>query len=773
MLDGRPERLDRLRAPARGDGPALRRCADLGRRRQGGIGRDDGHGRGARSRRGRSPSRSCTRWPPRSTASATAPATAARSRSSTSSSPACTSPPPPRRWRSACAKASTRRRSTTSSRTAPATAGCSRTAWRTCSPATTRRSRRSTSSSRTSASSSTPRARPSSRCRWRARRTRCSCRRRRAGFAKEDDAAVIKIFPGIELPGGKMTIRLGCIADDFTGATDLANNLVRAGMRAVQTIGVPGDDAARRSTPMRSSSRSSRARSRRELAVEQSLAACRWLRRAGATQIYFKVCSTFDSTPRGNIGPVARGADGRARLRASRSRRRRSPTTRARSSRAICSSATCCSRTAACAHHPLTPMTDANLVRVLQAQLAPARRDGRAPRRVGLVDHRATGASAAAIRARFDALAQRRRRDRDRRRDRQRRPACASARRFATLPLVCAGSGLAIGLPRNFGIAAVGRGGVAAGGEGLQRHRLRQLLGRRPTRRSPRSCAAAARRAASIRSQLGDGDDEAARRRHRRAGPNASGPRRRTDRCSSTAPRRRRRSPRRRRSSGAHDVGARLEHAARRHRRRRSSRAARAASSSPAARPRARACRRSASSRLRIGRQIDPGVPWCHAAPAAAPDGLQLALKSGNFGAVDFFARAFVVARGCTMSEARTARRAVPRRPLAPRARLRARHDRQPERAPATTASSSPPTDACLGDLDPAALVKVDAAGHAAPGAGQPSKTLALHRRIYAAAAEAGCIVHTHSRASRGAEPRDPRATRTATTCCRRSRRTS
>ena len=56
-------------------------------------------------------------------------------------------------------------------------------------------------------------------------------------------------------------------------------------------------------------------------------------------------------------------------------------------------------------------------------------------------------------------------------------------------------------------------------------------------------------------------------------------------------------------------------------------------------------------------------------------------------------------------------------------------------------------TDACLGDLDPAALVKVDAAGHPAAGAERPSKTLALHRRIYAAAAEAGCIVHTHSRA--------------------------
>jgi len=56
-------------------------------------------------------------------------------------------------------------------------------------------------------------------------------------------------------------------------------------------------------------------------------------------------------------------------------------------------------------------------------------------------------------------------------------------------------------------------------------------------------------------------------------------------------------------------------------------------------------------------------------------------------------------------------------------------------------------TDACLGDLEPAALVKVDAAGHASAGEPRPSKTLALHCRIYAAAAEAGGIVHTHSRA--------------------------
>ena len=75
-------------------------------------------------------------------------------------------------------------------------------------------------------------------------RTRCSCRPRAPAIGREDDAAVIKIFPGIELPAEEAMSHgqdslLGCIADDFTGATDLANNLVRGGMRAVQTIGVP------------------------------------------------------------------------------------------------------------------------------------------------------------------------------------------------------------------------------------------------------------------------------------------------------------------------------------------------------------------------------------------------------------------------------------------------------------------------------------------------------------------------------------------------------
>ena len=89
---------------------------------------------------------------------------------------------------------------------------------------------------------------------------------------------------------------LGCIADDFTGATDLANNLVRAGMRVVQTIGVPAT-AAEAAGPGAVDAVVVALKSRTapvEEAVAQSLAACRWLRAGGAQQIYFKVCSTFD-----------------------------------------------------------------------------------------------------------------------------------------------------------------------------------------------------------------------------------------------------------------------------------------------------------------------------------------------------------------------------------------------------------------------------------------------------------------------------------------------
>src|SRR3990172_10012568 len=96
---------------------------------------------------------------------------------------------------------------------------------------------------------------------------------------------------------------LGCIADDFTGATDLANMLVRGGMRTIQTIGVPAAPLAADvdAVVVALKSRTIAAAD----AVAQSLAALAWLKRAGCRQFYFKYCSTFDSTPQGNIGPVA------------------------------------------------------------------------------------------------------------------------------------------------------------------------------------------------------------------------------------------------------------------------------------------------------------------------------------------------------------------------------------------------------------------------------------------------------------------------------------
>ncbi|MBL8302682.1 MAG: four-carbon acid sugar kinase family protein, partial [Ideonella sp.] len=96
---------------------------------------------------------------------------------------------------------------------------------------------------------------------------------------------------------------LGCIADDFTGATDLANNLVRAGMRTVQTIGLPGPGTPAIDADAVVVALKSRTIPAAE-AVAQSLAALQWLQAQGVRQVYFKYCSTFDSTPAGNIGPV-------------------------------------------------------------------------------------------------------------------------------------------------------------------------------------------------------------------------------------------------------------------------------------------------------------------------------------------------------------------------------------------------------------------------------------------------------------------------------------
>lgn len=235
-----------------------------------------------------------------------------------------------------------------------------------------------------------------------------------------------------------MSILLGCIADDFTGATDLASMLVRAGMRTVQTIGVPADAQLAAGADAVVVALKSRTIPATE-AVSQSLAALRWLRGAGARQIYFKYCSTFDSTPAGNIGPVADalldalGADFTIACPAFPENGRTIYKGHLFVGDVLLSDSPM-------KDHPLTPMTDANLVRVLARQTK---------REVGLVEHKAVRRGAAAIRARFDelrtsgtayaivdALA-----DED---------LMAIGAACASLALVTAGSGVALGLPQNF-----------------------------------------------------------------------------------------------------------------------------------------------------------------------------------------------------------------------------------------------------------------------------------------------------------------------------------
>jgi uncharacterized protein YgbK (DUF1537 family) len=100
-----------------------------------------------------------------------------------------------------------------------------------------------------------------------------------------------------------VTLALGCIADDYTGASDLANTLTRCGLRTVQTIGVPSGDLALPEVDAVVVSLKSRS-IEAGLAVSRSRSAEKWLRKRGAHHVLFKICSTFDSTDAGNIGPV-------------------------------------------------------------------------------------------------------------------------------------------------------------------------------------------------------------------------------------------------------------------------------------------------------------------------------------------------------------------------------------------------------------------------------------------------------------------------------------
>ncbi|MEJ8815538.1 3-oxo-tetronate kinase [Variovorax ureilyticus] len=227
---------------------------------------------------------------------------------------------------------------------------------------------------------------------------------------------------------------LGVIADDFTGATDVAGMLVHSGMRTVQVIGVPSGPApAADAVVIALKSRTNPASE----AVEESLAALRWLQEAGARQIYFKYCSTFDSTPAGNIGPVAE-----ALMDALDTTFTVACPAFPENGRTICRGHLFVGdellSDSGMRNHPLTPMTDSNLVRVLQSQCRG---------RVGLLRYDVLSKGVEATRERMkelqadgvrlavaDAL------------DNEHLRTLAAA--CAELPLLTAGSGLALGLPQ-------------------------------------------------------------------------------------------------------------------------------------------------------------------------------------------------------------------------------------------------------------------------------------------------------------------------------------
>ena len=409
-------------------------------------------------------------------------------------------------------------------------------------------------------------------------------------------------------------MRLGCIADDLTGATDVALMLQNAGMRTIQMIGVP-DGIAPQDADAVVVALKSRTSAPAE-AVAQSLAALAWLRAQGAGQILFKYCSTFDSTDAGNIGPVAD-----ALLDAS-----------GESFTVVCPAFPTNKRTVYLGHlfvaeqllsdspmkdHPLTPMRDASLVRVLGRQTK---------RKVGLVTLATVRQGAAAMRAAFaeliasghayavvDAVA-----DED---------LLALGAACKGLPLLTGGSGIAMGLPENFGIrpcahaplpavggyAAVLSGSCSAQSNAQVAHWMKARAG---FRIDPLQLAAGEDLAAAALAWAGPllaagpvlvyatADPVAVQKAQARLGAQRAGEL--VEQCLARVAR------------DLVDRGAR--------------RLVVAGGETSGAVVNALGVRA-----LRIGPQIDPGVPWT---VSTGEPRLALALKSGNFGALDFFDKA-------------------------------------------------------------------------------------------------------------------------------------
>jgi uncharacterized protein YgbK (DUF1537 family) len=410
---------------------------------------------------------------------------------------------------------------------------------------------------------------------------------------------------------------LGCIGDDFTGSSDLANTLTRQGMRTTQYVGVPdrAADPAVEAGVVALKSRSVPV----DEAVRLSLAALDWLRAQGCTQFLFKYCSTFDSTPEGNIGPVAEAlAD-------------------ALSARQVivCPAFPATGRSIYQGHlfvkdrllsesgmenHPLTPMTDPDLRRWLALQTR------------GSVGHVAVAdvfAGPEAIRARMQAedAAGHRLIVADAIRDEDLVALGAAA---ADLPLLTGGSGIAMGLPANFRRAGrlaggastwQGQPGRAAAVSGSCSAATRDQVARHEGPRleigaeavmagaaTPGSAADWVLAQAGLPLVYSSADPQVVRAAQDRFGRAriaaafegffAELARTLVDRGVSRLI-----------SAGGETSGAVIEAVAPRE--------------------------------LAIGPEIDPGVPAMRAGPA-----LVVALKSGNFGAPDFFAKADAVLEG-------------------------------------------------------------------------------------------------------------------------------
>jgi uncharacterized protein YgbK (DUF1537 family) len=416
------------------------------------------------------------------------------------------------------------------------------------------------------------------------------------------------------------SLKLGCIADDFTGATDLANNLVRAGMRVLQTIGIPdkplADDVDAVVVALKSRSIAP------DQAVALSLQALHWLLSQGTQQIYFKVCSTFDSTAQGNIGPVTEALMDALQVKFA----------------VVCPAFPTNRRTvymgylfadgvllneSSMRHHPITPMTDASLVRVLQ---------GQTKRQVGLIPFDAVQQGGDAIRARCEAL-----------QEQGFGLAIADAitdehlmaigRACQGLKLIVGGSGAAIGLPANWQMAAQpaaaslpeakGATAVVAGScseaTRLQVKTFETIYPGRSWRVNPLdnlSVAQAVERAMSWATPLLDtqpvliyasaAPEEVAMAKQRLGDHEAQAWTEAVLSAISLA-------------LVAGGVGQLIV----------------------AGGETAGACVQALQvAAMRIGAQIDPGVPWCYSNESKA-GALHLALKSGNFGAADLFVRAF------------------------------------------------------------------------------------------------------------------------------------